>query len=166
MSDGSTELERQRRGEIPNFYPNTPYYFLSNFYGAEFDWDGYHWLSSENAYQASKVAKTDRNEAWKAFLTCSPGQSKKLGRQVTLRPDWEGVKETVMAEILYAKFTQNPNLKQWLLDTGDAELIEGNYWGDRYWGVCSGTGKNRLGKLLMQLRDKLRMENLLGDTEK
>jgi ribA/ribD-fused uncharacterized protein len=166
MSDGHTEMERLLRGEISNFYPNTPYYFLSNFYGAEFDWDGYHWLTSENAYQAAKVAPEARDDAWKSFLTCSPGQAKKLGRTVTLRPHWEGLKESIMADIIYAKFTQNPNLKKWLLETGDAKLIEGNYWGDRYWGVCNGTGKNRLGHLLMQLRDKLRMENLLGDTEK
>ena len=61
-----------------------------------------------------------------------------------------------MKELLMAKFSQNEDLKKKLLDTGDATLIEGNTWGDKYWGVCKGVGKNRLGELLMEVREELK----------
>ena len=61
-----------------------------------------------------------------------------------------------MQEIVQAKFEQNPVLAKWLLNTGDAKLIEGNTWNDRYWGVCAGIGQNKLGKILMKVRDNLK----------
>ena len=67
-----------------------------------------------------------------------------------------------MDEVLIAKFTQNPSLKEQLLDTGDVELIEGNTWHDNYWGnctcsKCSGIiGRNQLGKTLMNIREEIR----------
>lgn len=61
-----------------------------------------------------------------------------------------------MTEVVEAKFTYNPNLKQMLLDTGDAELVEGNTWNDKYWGVCKGVGQNKLGKILMMLREEFK----------
>ena len=82
---------------------------------------------------------------------------KKMGRSVSLRPDWEDIKDDVMLEGLYRKFT-NDELAEWLLDTGDEELVEGNWWGDRYWGVCNGIGQNKLGKLLMKVREELAEE--------
>ena len=80
-----------------------------------------------------------------------------MGRSVSLRPDWEDIKDDVMLEGLYRKFT-NDELAEWLLDTGDEELVEGNWWGDRYWGVCNGIGQNKLGKLLMKVREELAEE--------
>jgi hypothetical protein len=59
-----------------------------------------------------------------------------------------------MTEIIRLKF-QNPGLKAKLLATGNQELIEGNTWGDCYWGVCEGNGQNHLGKILMQVREEL-----------
>ena len=87
----------------------------------------------------------------------TPGLAKKMGRSVSLRPDWEDIKDDVMLEGLYRKFT-NDELAEWLLDTGDEELVEGNWWGDRYWGVCNGIGQNKLGKLLMKVREELAEE--------
>lgn len=84
----------------------------------------------------------------------TPGLAKKMGRSVSLRPDWEDIKDDVMLEGLYRKFADD-ELAEWLLDTGDEELIEGNWWGDRYWGVCNGVGQNKLGKLLMKVREEL-----------
>jgi predicted NAD-dependent protein-ADP-ribosyltransferase YbiA (DUF1768 family) len=71
-----------------------------------------------------------------------------------LRPDWREVREEVMEVGLRQKFRQNPELLQKLLDTGDAYLEEGNTWNDRYWGVCRGVGQNKLGHLLMKLREE------------
>ena len=63
-----------------------------------------------------------------------------------------------MYSICRAKFTQNPDLLKKLLDTGDAELVEGNTWGDKVWGVCNDEGENRLGKILMRIRSEIREE--------
>ena len=83
-----------------------------------------------------------------------PVTAKKMGRRVNLRKDWEDVKIQVMEKGLRLKF-QDPTLRKKLLATGDEELVEGNPWGDRYWGVCNGSGKNKLGKLLMKIREEL-----------
>lgn len=85
------------------------------------------------------------------FYLLDPSEAKRLGRRVKLREDWEEVKELVMYEICYHKFSQNPDIRKMLLDTGDAELIEGNTWGDKI-----GVGENRLGKILMRIRNELK----------
>jgi ribA/ribD-fused uncharacterized protein len=110
--------------------------------------------SSEHAYQAAKTK--DRTMRRKIACKKTAWEAKRLGQQVKLREDWEERKVEIMYRILRAKFTQHKELKQKLLDTGDAELIEGNSWKDYEWGVCEGKGKNLLGKLLMLLRDELR----------
>ena len=99
----------------------------------------------------------DINERRAIANASTPGLAKKMGRSVSLRPDWEDIKDDVMLEGLYRKFT-NDELADWLLDTGDEELVEGNWWGDRYWGVCNGIGQNKLGKLLMKVREELAEE--------
>lgn len=133
------------------------YRFLSNFYPAEFVWDNIVWPSSEHAYVAAKTL--DRDLRLQISKMDGKGQVKRFGKTIDLRPDWEEVKVDIMREIVRVKFSQNPDLKQQLLDTGDAELEEGNTWGDRVWGVCppnSGHGRNELGKILMQLRKEFR----------
>jgi ribA/ribD-fused uncharacterized protein len=125
--------------------------FLSNFHPAPVLYCGKGYPSVENAYQAAKTNNPDRRVA---FQTCTAGQAKKMGRRVGLRPDWESIKLGVMLELLRQKFEHNP-LRAMLLETKDATLIEGNTWGDQYWGVCAGVGENHLGKLLMQIRSEL-----------
>ena len=75
-----------------------------------------------------------------------------------LRPDWEKVKNGIMEEIVCAKFTQHTDLAEKLLATGDRVLVEGNHWGDTFWGVDTrtGQGENHLGKILMKVREELR----------
>ena len=65
------------------------------------------------------------------------------------------MKYDVMYQVCKAKFLQNPDLARKLVETGDAELVEGNTWGDKVWGVCDGVGENNLGKTLMRIRDEL-----------
>ena len=77
-----------------------------------------------------------------------------MGRHLPLRPDWEDVKLSVMEGLLRQKFREEP-FKSQLKATGDAQLVEGNYWGDVYWGVCRGQGENHLGKLLMKIRGEI-----------
>jgi ribA/ribD-fused uncharacterized protein len=112
----------------------------------------------EHAYQAAKTL--DAQERVKIAVCSSPGKAKALGKEVTLRPDWDLLKIGVMYDLLQQKFKENP-LRQQLLDTGTASLIEGNNWGDTYWGVCNGIGENRLGGLLMLVRNQLFMDDYL-----
>lgn len=127
------------------------YFFLSNFFSAPVTYDGFTFQNNEAAFQAAKCpARMDE------FCSLNPSEAKKLGRRVQLRTDWEEVKDSVMYIICTNKFVQNPELLRKLLETGDAELIEGNTWGDRIWGVCRGVGENRLGKILMRVRSELR----------
>ena len=129
------------------------YYFLSNFYERPVFYDGITYQNNEAAFQAQKTLDIEER---KQFADLSPSVAKRKGRKVTLRNDWEEVKFDVMLEICRAKFTQNQDLAEKLLATGDEELIEGNTWGDRIWGMVDGTGKNWLGKILMQIREELK----------
>lgn len=111
------------------------------------------WKSAENAYQAAKCEdKLDKYQ----FIYITPGQAKRLGKQVSIRKDWEHVKISIMHQIVLAKFEQNKDLQDKLLNTGDEELVEGNPWNDTFWGVCRGKGENNLGKILMTVRAYLR----------
>lgn len=127
------------------------YYFLSNFYPCNFEYNGYKWTSVEAAFQAMKCP-----DRMAEFVDLTPSKAKYLGRRVKLRSDWGLVKLGIMYEILATKFT-DPILKQKLIDTKDEELVEGTWWKDTYWGIDlkTGKGQNNLGKLLMKLRSEL-----------
>lgn len=126
------------------------YFFLSNFYEARVIYNGIEFPTSEHAYQA---AKSNDEKIWRFFSRIeTPGEAKRLGQMIDLRPDWEDAKILIMKQILISKFS-NKTLMEGLKATGDTELIEGNSWGDQFWGVCNGKGKNMLGKLLMKIRD-------------
>lgn len=128
------------------------YAFLSNFYDAPVEYNGLSFRNSESAFQAQKtIDEIERVQ----FTSLDASNSKRLGRAVTLREDWEKVKIQVMYEICYAKFTQNPRLAEKLVATGDEVLVEGNTWNDKFWGVCNGEGMNHLGKILMAIRTEL-----------
>lgn len=130
------------------------YRWLSNFHPCQVKW-GLVFPSVEHAYQAAKCV---RHEGRRKFLGKSAAQAKRIGRTVQQRPDWEMVKLRVMEYLLRQKFAAGTQLAACLVATDDQELIEGNTWGDRYWGVCNGQGQNHLGKLLMQIRRGLQKE--------
>lgn len=127
--------------------------FLSNFHPAEVDFDGDEYPTVEHAYQAAKCAR--RRDRAAIRRAPSPLAAKRAGRRAPLRPDWEAAKVQVMADLLRQKFS-DATLAERLLATGDEELVEGNDWGDEYWGRVGGRGANVLGVLLMELRDELR----------
>lgn len=131
--------------------------FLSNFYETPIAFEGVEWRTVEHAYQAMKTLNMEERERIRQAET--PGKAKRLGKTITLRSDWESIKVDVMLDLLRLKFS-NPELKEKLLATGHAQLIEGNTWGDTFWGVDRKRGgKNTLGKLLMLVRTEL----ILGD---
>lgn len=123
------------------------YRFLSNFYA---DPGG---ATLEHLYQAAKATTLDDQ----VFIlqAQTPGEAKRRGRHIKIRDDWERVKEGVMLRLLRDKF-KDAELRRLLLATGERKLVESNSWGDTYWGICMGRGKNRLGVLLMQVRDEYR----------
>lgn len=135
---------------------NGKYDFLSNFYVAPVTYNGLTFQSNEAAFQAQKTLNEGQR---RKFTRMAPNKAKAKGRNVILRSDWEQIKNKIMYEICYAKFTQNPELKEKLLATGDEELVEGNTWHDTYWGVCNRRGKNKLGKILMRVREELRNDS-------
>lgn len=130
------------------------YRFLSNFWPCRIVYGRMTFSSTEAAYQAAKCLHVvDRTR----FVDLPPGDAKRLGRRVEMRADWDTVKVGVMRELLALKFPDDAlnGLTAQLLATGTAELIEGNTWGDVFWGVCRGRGSNMLGKLLMERRLQL-----------
>lgn len=135
--------------------------FLSNFYWNEIEHEGIVYPTNEHFFQAMKTLDNDERRQIANCLT--PGQAKRMGRRVALRSDWESVKEDVMLLGLCLKFADE-QLADWLLETGDEELVEGTTWHDNEWGNCSCPkctnieGKNKLGKLLMRVRDMIKEE--------
>ena len=122
--------------------------FLSNFYECKIVYEGYMFNNVESAFQAQKcISEVDK------FIGVNGSIAKKLGRKVNLRSDWDKVKDDIMYKIVFAKFEQNPELRDKLVNTYPLELVENNKWNDTYWGVCNGKGKNKLGKILESVRD-------------
>ena len=132
--------------------------FLSNFYAqAPFEWEGAIYPTAEHAFQAAKCARPDDR---KLFAACAkPGEARRLGRRVELRADWDDAKIDVMESVLRAKFAL-PELRRKLAATGTTRIIHSNNWHDQYWGHCicpmhaRQQGGNRLGKLLMKIREE------------
>ena len=136
---------------------NGVYRFLSNFhYGGRIMLDGARYPTVEHAYQAAKVDPTRQDLRAEIASAVAPGRAKRIGQRVPLRSDWEGIKIGIMLDLLRQKFRPGSLLSKQLLETGDRKLIEGNTWGDTFWGVCYGVGENHLGRLLMQVREELR----------
>lgn len=134
------------------------YRFLSNFYNSPISLHGRHWSTVEHVFQAAKTLDKVERENIRNLST--PAQAKKKGKTLQIRPDWEDVKYEVMLRCIRLKFVQNQGLRNFLLDTGNALLIEGNTWHDNIWGDCRCPkcryveGKNYLGLILTQVRQE------------
>jgi len=143
--------------EVIEFYAvGDPYGELSNFAPFPIFVRGKRWPTSEHFFQGQKFAGTRHEEevrrARKPRIAAEIGRDRKR----PLRRDWESIKDGVMLEALRAKFTQHADLRALLLATGEARLVEhtdnDSYWGDG----GDGSGRNRLGQLLMRVREELR----------
>lgn len=131
--------------------------FLSNFWPAKIVVGDIKFSSVETAYQASKALHRSDREA---ISKMTPGQAKRAGRKVTLVTDWERIKVNVMHNLNTQKY-QDPELARMLLATYPALLIEGNTWGDTFWGATTQNdkgpyGQNHLGQILMKIRAELK----------
>ena len=135
-----------------------PYGEFSNFSPHPIKMNGKQWPTVEHYFQAQKFAGTEHEQEIRKLA--SPMNAARMGRsrKLPLRRDWESVKNSIMREALIGKFTQHPDLRTLLLETGDAILVE-HTTNDSYWGDGGdGSGKNRLGLLLMEVRTQLRDE--------
>lgn len=135
------------------------YAFLSNFYTCPVYYGGLFFKNSEAAFHAQKSLD---NLTKCEFTHLDGREAKRKGRKVKLRADWESVKTRIMFEIVLAKFMQNKKLREMLLNTGDELLVEGNTWNDRFWGAVNGEGENYLGRILMSVREIVRMTEQSG----
>ena len=136
------------------------YYHFSNFYPSPVTIDGITYKNNEGAFQAYKCLQIEQR---KEFTNLNGTEAKRLGRSVTMRPDWEDIKDEVMYSIVKNKFIQNDLLRSILLSTGISILVENTTgWHDNYWGECTCPKcvnlehRNQLGKTLMRVRDELK----------
>ena len=140
-----------------NFYSVTDEYGeFSNFARYPIKIHGKTWPTTEHYFQAQKFL--DKGYAEKIRKAKTPMIAARMGRdrKMKLRRDWESTKVNVMRTALSAKFEQHDDLRSLLLETGDAVLVE-HTTNDSYWGDGGdGSGKNMLGRLLMEVRDRLR----------
>lgn len=132
--------------------------FLSNFEGPPVKLDGITYPRVENAYQAAKTLDLEQR---RQFVSVTAAKAKQLGKQyITLRSDWNTIRLEIMSKLVRQKFL-NLQYMQLLLATNEADLIEGNYWHDNFWGDCyckkcvNIKGQNELGRLIKSIRDEL-----------
>lgn len=113
--------------------------------------------SVENAYMYLK--KPDDKEWGEFCMKNPPNKVKTASKDIEIRNDWEDVKLKVMYNLLIQKYTTEP-FKTKLLETGNENIVEGNYWNDKFWGVdlkeTPNIGENWLGRLIMDIRNKIR----------
>lgn len=135
------------------------YRWLSNFWDAPIVYNQVTYATNEHMYQLCKTG--DPEEVLSILEARTAGQAKRLGKTLTIREDWDGLKLGVMLKANILKFTQHPTLAVKLLSTGDEELVEFNHWHDNYWGICQCVdcenveGLNHLGKILMSVREHI-----------
>src|SRR2546423_1625115 len=144
--------------KIIQFYrTKDDYGCFSNFAPYPIELKGKVWPTSEHFFQAQKFAGTEYEEAIR--LEKSPMIAARMGRnrKQPIRADWESIKDNIMREAVRAKFRQHGQLRETLLGTGDAKIVE-HTENDRYWGDGGdGSGENVLGRILMEVREELRV---------
>jgi ribA/ribD-fused uncharacterized protein len=152
-------MSEQHGRRVIHFYSTKAEYgYFSNFSAHPVRLKGRTWPTAEHYFQAQKFADTPYEEEIRRAN--SPMIAARLGRsrKHPLRRDWESVKDAIMREAVLAKFTQHADVRAVLVGTGDAELVE-HTSNDSYWGDGGdGSGKNKLGKILMSVREELRAQ--------
>jgi ribA/ribD-fused uncharacterized protein len=142
--------------EVIYFYNvSDEYGCFSNFAPYPIELDGKRWPTSEHYFQAQKFEDSGHREGIRREK--SPMIAARMGRdrKKKLRSDWESVKVAVMRKAVHAKFAQHEEIRSILETTGDAIIVErtanDDYWGDG----GDGSGKNMLGKILMEVREAI-----------
>jgi N-glycosidase YbiA len=154
--DGLNEEDYFMKEVIKFYRVNEEYGFMSNFAPYSIKLKGKTWSTSEHYFQAQKFAGTEYESEIRKAKTPMIAATMGRDRSKPLRKDWESVKDSIMRDAVKAKFDQHSEIKQQLIGTGDAKIVE-HTSNDSYWGDGGdGSGKNMLGKILMQVRDNYR----------
>ena len=140
------------RKVIDNF--SYPYKFLSNYYETRVRYDGFVYQSSEAAFHAQKNFSLDTKME---FTFLQPPEAKYKAKNIEIREDWDSVKDEIMYSVVFNKFCQRKDIRDKLIQTGDAILICKNTYNDKYWGISDkdNKGKNKLGLILERVREEL-----------
>jgi ribA/ribD-fused uncharacterized protein len=148
----------EEEGPIRFYSLRNKWGIFSNYFRGKVQLNGKDWPTTEHYFQAQKFAGTSHEERIRLLKTADEAKKAGNNRSLPLREDWAEVKDALMYEAVYAKFSQRPVLRQRLLETGERELIE-HTKNDSYWGDGGdGTGLNMLGKTLMKVRKVLAEE--------
>lgn len=152
-------LPLQENGPICGF--SGDYRWLSNFWECNVSLECYDFRSVESAYQFAKLPLELRSEYAEWYMSSTPGQAKRKGRELPLRGDWDFYKVPTMRGLVSEKFSRDERLFYSLMGTGNRGIYEENTWGDTFWGVIRDKqgrlkGENMLGKLIMDVRAELR----------
>lgn len=141
---------------VIKFYKiNEEYGCFSNFSKHGFTLEGKYWKTSEHYFQAKKFEGTEFEEFIRLLDNPMDVANKGRDKSLPLRNDWEEVKDDIMRKAVFEKFLQNESIRNILLSTKDEEIVE-NTNSDYYWGCgANGSGKNMLGKILMEIRNEL-----------
>jgi ribA/ribD-fused uncharacterized protein len=132
------------------------YSWLSNYFPCRVEWEGRVYGSAEAAYHSGKYLPEDRD----VFTKLDADRARKLSRAKPYdAAAWETRRMPTMRAVVWAKFSQNPELGKKLLESGERYLEERNWWGDKFWGVYQGEGQNLLGKIIMDTRARLAKES-------
>ncbi|NFE94323.1 NADAR family protein [Clostridium botulinum] len=140
-------------GKITQF--RGEYFFLSSFYICRINYKGIIYNTAEAAFQSMKSKNIEER---KEFVYLTPKEAKIKGNEVSLREDWEDIKEAVMYNICLCKFSQNDDLAKRLMETADAYLEQESSWNDKEWGTVDGVGENKLGRILMKVREEIKKD--------
>ena len=132
------------------------YRWLSNFWFSNVSFEGHTYRTVEHAYVASKTLCLEDRLYIKSLS--KPSEAKRFGKSLELRGDWEDVKLVLMEDFTRQKFSSGV-IREKLLGTGDSVIVEENWWGDTFWGVCKGSGENHLGKIIMKVRSEIKGQN-------
>src|SRR5579884_1741523 len=160
---GAPQVWMSAMPDVINFYSvSDEFGCFSNFAPYPVQLDGKVWPTSEHYFQAQKFADAEHREQIRKSK--SPMIAARMGRdrKKPLRRDWESVRVAVMRKVVHAKFSQHDDIRQVLLSTGDAKIVE-HTEKDSYWGEGGdGSGKNMLGRILMEVREELKAGSLDG----
>lgn len=146
------DIEGNDENKITRF--KGKYLFLSSMYICPIEYKGIKYNSSEVAFQSMKF---DNEEMRREIAKLSAKAAHEIGRKYPLKKNWHNIKEDIMYDITLCKFKQNKDLAKMLINTGTKELIQENNWNDTVWGTVNGIGENKLGKILMKVREEIKL---------
>lgn len=152
VSKFNEDIENTEEDKITRF--RGKYLFLSSTYICPIEYNGIKYNNSEVAFQSMKFDEVGMR---RQIAKLSAKEAREISRKYPLKNEWHKIKDAIMYDITLCKFKQNKDLAKMLLSTGNKELIQENDWNDTVWGTVNGIGENKLGKILMRVREEIKL---------